>query len=343
MKKQNPKPPFRSAVRRVLTAALCVFVAAAVIAGALVFNRMKKEYDSSTKTVLSMGTVVTAKAFGANAEEVDERVVEIIDGFDKTISWRIEDSPVARINAGQKVQSKLVAELVSSCTAISARTGGEFDVTIGPVSRLWDFGGENERRPADKEIKQALKTVGFEKVSFSGTAVSAGEGQLLDFGAVGKGLACDEVKAYLEQSGIKGAVVSVGGSILAFGRRNAANDKWRVAVRHPRNENEFLGTVLLDEGFVSTSGDYEKYFELDGKRYHHILNAKTGYPAETDLISVTVRADTGFLSDVLSTACFIVGSEKGRELVESYGAGAVFVDKDLNVSVIGSIEFERAK
>ena len=108
----------------------------------------------------------------------------------------------------------------------------------------------------------------------------------------------------------------------------------------PANENEFLGVVSLDEGFVSTSGDYERYFEKDGKRYHHILDATTGYPAETDIISVTVVCDSGLVSDALSTACFILGEENSREILSEYNASAVFVDKDMNISTVGEIDFE---
>ena len=138
-------------------------------------------------------------------------------------------------------------------------------------------------------------------------------------------------------------MVSVGGSILAFGKRNKAGDKWRVAVRHPRKENAYIGVINLSEGFVSTSGDYEKYFEKDGIRYHHILNANTGYPADSGLSSVTVVCGSGLLSDALSTACFILGEEKSKALLDEYSACAVFVDKQLNVSTYGDIDFEEVK
>ena len=153
-------------------------------------------------------------------------------------------------------------------------------------------------------------------------------------------MACDMLKTYLDSSNMQGAVISVGGSILAWGNYNKAGDKWQIAVAHPRNEGEYLGVLSLDEGFVSTSGDYERFFEKDGKRYHHILDATTGYPAETDTISVTVVCDNGLISDALSTACFILGEENSRELLGEYNASAVFVDKDMNISIVGDIDFE---
>ena len=215
-----------------------------------------------------------------------------------------------------------------------------FDITVGGVSQLWSIGEEDERIPADEEIKAELLNVGYGKIRFGENSLSLSEGVKLDLGAVGKGAACDMVKAYLDMSDAEGAIVSVGGSILAWGDYNKAGDKWQIAVAHPRNEGEYLGILSVDEGFVSTSGDYERYFEKDGRRYHHILDATTGYPAETDIISVTVVCDSGMLADALSTACFILGKDKSEPILEKYGASAIFVDKDLDISIVGEVDFE---
>ena len=222
-------------------------------------------------------------------------------------------------------------------------SAGAFDLTIAPLSSLWNFDSGVQKVPAEKDIQKALALVDYEKIQADSKTVTLKKGQSLDLGAVGKGAACDAAKAYLEKSGVKGAVISVGGSILAYGKRNKLGDKWRVAVRHPREENAYIGVINLSEGFVSTSGDYEKYFEKDGKRYHHILDANTGYPADSGLASVTVLCKSGLLSDALSTACFILGEEKSKPLLDEYSAAAVFVDKDLNVSTYGDIDFEKAK
>ena len=179
----------------------------------------------------------------------------------------------------------------------------------------------------EKEIKEALKTVGTDKVQAQGHTLTASEGTLLDFGAIGKGFACDLIHTYLQETDINGAVISVGGSIVAFGDYNKKGDKWRIAITHPRKADEYLGVISLDEGFVSTSGDYERYFEKDGKRYHHIFDAETGYPSESGLVSVTVVCDNGLLSDALSTACFVLGKDEGMKLAEKYGASAVFQEQ----------------
>lgn len=157
----------------------------------------------------------------------------------------------------------------------------------------------------------------------------------LDLGAVGKGIACDVAQNYLkQQTEVSGAVIAVGGSILLYGSKEDGSD-WNVAVQNPRGQDgEAMGVLSLSGTTnVSTSGDYEKYFMQDGKRYHHILDPSTGYPADSGLISVTVVSDSGLLSDGLSTACFVLGKEKGQKLLETYGAEGVFIDQNKKVTV----------
>ena len=309
--------------------------------GLFVFYEDRHErFEGGEKSHIAMGTVVTQKIYGESAAKHIEKTKSIIDGLDSMISWRNTDSEIAKLNSGKALTSAYLTDAIRQCSEISTLTGGVFDVTVGTVSRLWNIGEENERIPADGEIKAELENVGYGKIKFGKDVVELSDGVKVDLGAVGKGMACDMLKKYLDSSNMQGAVISVGGSILAWGDYNKAGDKWQIAVAHPRNEGEYLGVLSLDEGFVSTSGDYERYFEKDGKRYHHILDATTGYPAETDTISVTVVCDNGLISDALSTACFILGEENSRELLGEYNASAVFVDKDMNISIVGDIDFE---
>ena len=160
-------------------------------------------------------------------------------------------------------------------------------------------------------------------------------------GALGKGIACDTAKDVLSASGIKRALISVGGTVLTYSDGNDYywHDGWGVAVRTPETNNSspLLRIHLTETKVISTSGDYEKYFEKDGVRYHHILNPETGYPAGSGLKSVTVVADSGLVADGLSTACFVLGIEKSRPLLEKYNAGAVFVDSENNVYITDGI------
>ena len=326
--------------KKIISTALTVLLLVGAVGLFVFYNQRHERFDGSEKSSIAMGTILTQKVYGDFAAKDIENIKAVVDGLDDTISWRESASDVAKLNSGVTIKSAYLRELVSQCSEVSALSSGVFDITVGGVSQLWSIGEENERIPTDDEIKAELQNVGYGKIRFGEDTLSLSEGVKLDLGAVGKGAACDMVKAYLDMSNAEGAIVSVGGSILAWGKYNKAGDKWQIAVAHPRNEGEYLGVLSIDEGFVSTSGDYERYFEKDGKRYHHILDATTGYPAETDTISVTVVCDSGMLADALSTTCFILGEEKSEPILEKYGASAIFVDKDMDISIVGEVDFE---
>ena len=201
----------------------------------------------------------------------------------------------------------------------------------------------NTKKNVDKDIKDntaknketSEDTSKNTNTTESVSSIYIGDKCTLDLGAVGKGIACDVVQDYLKkQKEVSGAVIAVGGSILLYGSKADGSD-WNVAVQNPRGQDgEAMGVLSLSGTTnVSTSGDYEKYFMQDGKRYHHILDPSTGYPADSGLISVTIVSDSGLLSDGLSTACFVLGKEKGEKLLETYGAEGVFIDQNKKVTV----------
>ena len=151
----------------------------------------------------------------------------------------------------------------------------------------------------------------------------------VDFGAAGKGIALDEIKDYLETTKTKEAVISVGGSILLYGEKN-----FTVGIKDPEgNAGRHVAILNVGEGCVSTSGSYERFFEENGKRYHHILDPDSGYPAQSGVVSVTVVSESGILSDALSTACFVLGIEKGGALAAEYGCETVFIDENKKLYV----------
>ena len=201
----------------------------------------------------------------------------------------------------------------------------------------------NTKKNVDKDIKDntaknketSEDTSQNTNTNESVSSIYIGDKCTLDLGAVGKGIACDVVQDYLKkQKEVSEAVIAVGGSILLYGSKADGSD-WNVAVQNPRGQDgEAMGVLSLSGTTnVSTSGDYEKYFMQDGKRYHHILDPSTGYPADSGLISVTIVSDSGLLSDGLSTACFVLGKEKGEKLLETYGAEGVFIDQNKKVTV----------
>ena len=200
--------------------------------------------------------------------------------------------------------------------------------------RLLDIDGEDPHVPETSELDALLKDVGYQKVTLDGNKVTLAEDTTLDLGAVGKGIGCDVISDFLkDQKEVEGMILNLGGSsVFAYGHK-PDDSPWKVAVTDPRDtEGDYLGVITLEGGeFLSTSGDYEKYFMEDGKRYHHILDPKTGYPVWNGLDSVTVICDSGLLADGLSTACFVLGREDALKLLEKYNAEAAFVDEDKNV------------
>lgn len=206
----------------------------------------------------------------------------------------------------------------------------------------------NTKKNVDKDIKDntaknketSEDTSKNTNTNESVSSIYIGDKCTLDLGAVGKGIACDVVQDYLKkQKEVSGAVIAVGGSILLYGSKADGSD-WNVAVQNPRGQDgEAMGVLSLSGTTnVSTSGDYEKYFMQDGKRYHHILDPSTGYPADSGLISVTIVSDSGLLSDGLSTACFVFGKEKGQKLLETYGAEGIFIDQNKKVTVTKGLQ-----
>lgn len=288
----------------------------------------------------AMGTLVTETIYTAG-EDPSAQVMELLRDVEKRyLSWREPDSDIGKLNhqAGQgrtQVDGKIRAYLEETLQ-LSQDSGGAFDPTLGQLSLLWDVEAENPRVPQEKKIRQCLKKSGYEKIHLDGSEWAELEkGVSLDLGAVGKGIGGDEAAAFLrEDPQIQGGVIAVGGSVVTLGSKPDGSP-WKVAVRDPRGgEDEFLGVLTLEgEGYVSTSGDYEKYFMEGGRRYHHILDPFTGYPADSGLISVTALGENGLASDGLSTACFVLGMEKGAKLLEKYQAEGIFVNEEKQVYV----------
>ena len=309
--------------------------------------------ETAEATDTAMGTVIRQKIYGGDKEVLEENQRLLEEMERDLLSWRLETSEIYRINEtagsleGVEVSERL-SPILSECLALSEKSEGAFDITIGGVTRLWNLdvwaASENQDAfevPEEAAIRAALENCGSGKLHWEEekSLLYLPEKISLDLGAVGKGIALDGLLEKLQANKkVSGAVISVGGSVLVYGEKPDGSS-FRIGIVNPFQPSEYLGTLeLKGEWCVSTSGDYERYVEKDGKRYHHIINPDTGYPAESGLCSVTVLSGSGFLSDALSTACFVLGSERGKALAESYGAEAVFVEKDGRISMTAGMD-----
>ncbi len=351
MRRLQQRAPGRRSIRRKAAFLKKTALAAAFLAvpAGILSGCGTKEAETFSVTNFVMDTVLQETVYGS--EDVTEDIRALLSDLEtEELSWREEESEVAQINArcgaGERVpMSDDFYDWTAVSLDLAQKSGGAFDPTIGDLTRLWNIEGENPTVPPQADIDEALSHVGYENIQIeeAGKTIAMGAGCTLDLGAVGKGIACDVAREYLkEQDGVQGAVIAVGGSILTYGSKPDGT-AFRVAVQNPDEENgSYMGVIdLTGTACVSTSGDYEKYFVQDGKRYHHILDPATGYPSESGLSSVTVvcpdagewKEYAGLLSDGLCTACFVLGEEKGMELLEQYGMEGVFIDKDHQVTV----------
>lgn len=317
-----------------VAALICIIAMAASL-----FSGCKDSYTENTS--FAMGSILTSKIYTDDEElgkELSRNISNVAAAADRALSATNEEAEIYILNRDGTVYAseyleKTFSDIILMCNILGKNT----DITIGKVSSLWGFATENPSLPSDSDIKEALKYVGIEKILMDDNSVkiTLDEGTVIDLGAFGKGAACDCIYDTVKQKGVP-VIVSMGGTVMAYGK-GPKNDNWTIGIRNPSgNVNESFATLSLNTSvyskgavFVSTSGSYEKQFTENGKTYHHILDPKTGYPVENDLVSVSVVSSSGLSADALSTALFVNGfNDQALGYLESFSAEAVFVFSD---------------
>ena len=286
-----------------------------------------------------MGTEMAHRVYGRQAAEALQSVQNEAQRLESLLSRFLPESDISRLNrsAGikcQKVSSETFGVL-EQAVQFSRLSEGLFDATIGPLADLWNYKHASEP-PTEEKIRQGLSLVNISDLELDPTAKTAGlkkSGQSVDLGGIGKGFASDRFMEIFRDNGVTSAFSNIGGNVSTLGSKPDGSP-WRVGIRHPR-QNALIGAIAVTGKAIVTSGDYERFFiDSSGRRFHHILNPKTGYPSTSGLISVTVVADSAMTADALSTAVFIAGLEWGLSFIERYPqAEAVLVDKELQVYV----------
>ena len=341
----------KRSVAGILCSSLLLTVISATVLGKTTTVVYASDIEKYTNADFAMDTVVSETLY-TSGKDINTQIGEKLREMETTLlSWTEENSQISQLNNADgktmEVSDDLAADL-EKIRQLSQDSNGAFDPTLGKIIRLWDIAGENPHVPDQSEIDTLLPEVGYEKIQVDGNNVTLLDGCTLDLGAVGKGMGCDQIMDYLQtQPDVFGMILNLGGSsVMTYGEKPDGSS-WKVALTDPRDtEGDYLGAITLDANqFLSTSGDYEKYFIEDGIRYHHILDPKTGYPVKNGLTSVTIVCDQGYLADGLSTACFVLGLDAAKPLLEKYDAEAVFVDEDKNVYVTSGLmdKFELMK
>lgn len=295
----------------------------------------EQEIPSAKKSRFLMDTLVQMQAHGKNSEKAVEESMDRIKKLENLMSKTLETSEIYKINnnPGEKIEVSDDTKLVLEKSLHYAElTDGKFDPTIGVLVDLWGIGTEDANVPSDLEIENALKNIGYQKLYIYNNQAEVEKGVQLDLGGIAKGYAADEVKKIAEKHNVNSAFVNLGGNVLVIGNK-VDGSKWRVGIQDPRQgRGSVMAIIEASDKTIVTSGNYERYFEEDGKVYHHILDPDTGYPADTNLLSVSIISENSFDADALSTSVYILGLEKGMEFIENMEETEVmFITNELEV------------
>lgn len=275
------------------------------------------------RTKFLMGTMVEITAVGneRDCQRAISLAFDEIKRIDKLMNVYDRESEISQINQAAGKRSVVVSaetlEVIERSLKYAQLTDGALDISVSPIMELWGFGSDSNRVPSDDELAEKLSLVDYKKItvdSSNSTVKLESPGMKIDVSGIAKGYAVDRAVQVMKDSGIRNMLVNAGGDIYAMGsppRRGS----WNIGIRHPRNNADLLGVVKLKDKAVATSGDYENFFQVDGERYCHIMNPRTGRPV-SGIMSVTIVADNTADVDALATAVFPLGAEDGMKLIE---------------------------
>ncbi len=318
-------------MKRVLLILLCAVC---------LFAGCTKQAPHTTKELFAMDTVMHLTVY-SQEDGVLKQGEEEIRRLEKLLSVTNENSDIARLNQskGQWVTvAEETARLLTLAKDYAKQTEGRFDPTVYPAVQAWGFTTDQNRVPLKEELEGLLPLVDYNQIEIKGTQVRLPKGMGVDLGAIAKGYAADKVKGLYETAGVSG-ILSLGGNVLTVGQKPDGTP-FSVAIQDPANAADTLGVLTVTGGQAAvTSGDYQRYFEQNGMRYHHILDPKTAAPAISDLTSVTVIANSAAKADAYATALFVAGKEKALSLAETLNVQAVLVAKDGQILCTDKVQF----
>lgn len=301
----------------------------------------QKELSKQTEVGFYLDTVITLTAYAEDSQVLKDALEEC-GRYEQLLSRTIEGSDVWKINHADgnavEVSDDTVA-ILQCARKISEISGGVFDVTIAPVSVLWDFSTENPALPDSEDIAKASALVDQSRMEINGNSVRLPAGMMIDLGGIAKGYIADRIKEYLEQRGVKHAILSFGGNVVGIGNKPDGTP-WKVGIQDiDKKTGEIMLVSRNTGGSTVTSGIYERGFTLDGVRYHHLLSTETGWPVQNELAAVTIFSDSSMEGDALSTAAFCLGKAEGLKMIESLkGVEALFVERDRTVTYSSGAE-----
>lgn len=312
----------------------------------------KESQTTETKPYLSrqdfvLGTIATVKLYDHQSQEILDAAFDKLNEIENILSINKTNTLLDAINENAGIAPVQVDaatyHVIEKGLYYSQLTSGAFDLTIGPLVKLWDIGFPTARVPEPSEIDATLPLVDFNLVTLDESTHSVyleKKGMQLDLGGIGKGYAADEVAKILRESGVEHAIIDLGGNVYALGDK-PGNKLWTIGIQDPFGlRGNGIGTINVANKSLVTSGIYERYLETeDGKKYHHILNPATGYPYDNPIAGVSIISDYSIDGDALSTSTFALGIEDGLSFIEKLdGIDAIFVTTDYKVYVTSGIK-----
>jgi thiamine biosynthesis lipoprotein len=286
-----------------------------------------------------LGTACTVRLVGGGSEGLLDAVFARLREIEDELSVNKGGSQIDAVNAAAGLSPVAVGAdalaILKRDLDLSAWSDGAFDPSVGPLVKLWGIGTDHARLPEPKEIAAAKGYIGWKDIVLNETKATVflkRKGMALDLGSTSKGYAADEILKLIRAAGVKGAVIDLGGNVLVEGSRPDGKP-WRVGLQDPfsTDRGAYLGIASLSSKTMVTSGVYERFFFMDGKRYHHILDTKTGYPVDNGLMSVTIVTPKSFDADGFTTTIFALGREKGMALAKAKGVDVIVVDSNKKV------------
>ena len=318
-----------------------LFLACFIIYGIQTGHNSKASYFSHTETREALGTVVTITLFSTEENPLTEKQLTDItndlfneaDRLEHIFSARLNDSELSLLNSSAFISPVQVSEELFNLFDIALNycslSEGAFDISIGRLISLWNIGSDQPYVPSSDEISSYLNQEGWKKISLDteSKTISYEDNSIsVDLGGIAKGYIGDRLKDMAENKGITCGLLSLGGNIVTIGERYTKED-WTIGITNPASPDSIIGSLKVSHMSVVTSGDYERYFVENGVKYHHILDPYTGYPSKSGISATTIIGPSSAVCDALSTACFVLGTDRGMLLIESLeDYEAVFID-----------------
>ncbi len=324
---------------------LMIIVLTFVLAIGIVGCARENSKQPISRTEIFMSTPVSITIYDGGNENILDKAFKKVEEVEDLVSINKENTEISELNknagVGKVKLSDISYDILKKGLEYSKLSNGSYDITIGPLVKLWNIGFEDAKVPSQDEINEIIDNIDYNNIEINDSTKEVfltKKGMEIDLGSIAKGYIADEIANILKQEGVHRAIIDLGGNIYALGSKSS-DSNWKIGIQNPFNDRgEVVGGIEVSNKTVVTSGIYERFIEEDGVKYHHILNPKTGYPYETDVAGVSIITDKSIDADALSTLTFTKGLEKGLKFIEGLdNVDAIFITNDKKIYITENI------